>query len=118
MIGSAMRPTRRAIALLLLFLVPLQYTWAAASLHEHPEEASAGELLHIGSHPAAPDTGAGGGQADGGDGHHCHHVPSLITVDSGLSAGSAPPGKPAAAPAGTHASHIPPVRDRPPRDLP
>ncbi len=113
---------RRSIALLLMFLVPLQYTWAVASLHEHPDEHAAGDVLHIGSHQAAPDTADpesndGTGQADGDHGHHCHHVPSPIILDSGLRIGVQPPDKPAPASAEAHLSYIPPVVDRPPRSL-
>lgn len=113
---------RRAIALLLLCLVPLQYTWAAASLHEHPGEAAAGELLHIGSHPAVPDPAdpdrdGGAGQLDGDRGPHCHHMPPLTLLDSGFPAAVHAPARPAAISPGDHPSYIPPVRDRPPRDL-
>lgn len=102
---------RRAIALLLMILVPLQYCWAAASLHLHPGEVVAGEMLHIGGEPAAPD--ASGPDAD--HGHHCNHVPTLIVPDCSLPAGITLSDQPVPALAGVHASHIPPVRDRPPR---
>lgn len=112
---------RRAITLLLLFLVPLQYGWAAASLHLHPGEMVAGGLLHIGGELATPDgSGPGpeadGGPADGDHGHHCDHAPTLIIPDCSLPAGITLSDQPVPALAGVHASHIPPVRDRPPRN--
>jgi len=113
---------RRAIALLLMILVPLQYGWAAASLHLHPGEVAAGELLHIGGEQAAPGAAesgpdADGGPADGDHGHHCNHVPTLIIPDCSLPAGITLSDQPVPALAGDHASHIPPVRDRPPRSV-
>jgi len=111
---------RRAIALMLMVLVPLQYSWAAASLHLHPGEVTAGEVMHLASHlahsdSASPGTDGDSSPADGEHGHHCNHVPSLIIPDCTPLAGIQPSGKPAPALAGIHASHIPPVRDRPPR---
>jgi len=119
------RPTQRAIAILLMCLLPLQYSWAMASVHAHPGDADGAAFLHFGGHPAGDAAGSGGGsdagQPDGDQGlHHCHHcqqLPSLLILDSGVPAGSAPAGRPEPAAARDHASHIPPLHDRPPQDL-
>lgn len=113
---------RRAIALLLMLLVPLQYGWAAASLHLHPGEVVAGELPQVDGEQAAPEGAkpgpdGDGGLADGDHGHHCNHVPTLIIPDYSLPAGTTLSDQPVPALAGVHASHIPPVRDRPPRSV-
>ncbi len=116
-----MRLMRRLLTLLLMCLVPLQYTWAVAGLHAHAGEPADGESLpgtHLVAATVGHDSGDSVAPVDAGEEphcHFCHHLPSLLLLDSGPAAGIPPSGRPAAGRAAHHASYIPPVRDRPPR---
>jgi hypothetical protein len=116
---------RRFIALIIMFVVPLQFAWAvAAGLHGHVEMDAVGTHVHDHDHHdgghASYDLAALDGtdgephNEDGHHGSHCHHVFSFIFYQPGpvlgleLSGGSIQHG-PAA-----FLSRIPPLLDPPP----
>lgn len=115
---------RRAIAFVIMLIVPLQFAWAAAaSLHGH-----AGEVTHtVGSHThvhdhhenAHPDHGMPGERGapeHAEDGHHSHVHPVFfpILMVTGLALDIALPGGPILHPPATFLSRTPPLLDRPP----
>lgn len=120
---------RRYIALILMLIVPLQFTWsAAAGLHGHvgKDVVVAGFHVHdhhdVGqaTHDATLSGEAGNSPMDTGhddDGHHdghCHHVLSLILPGTGLIPGQTQAGGPIPRPPAAFLTRTPPLLDRPP----
>jgi len=117
---------RRLIALILLLIVPLQFSWSAAmGVHGHrggDSHAVGMQLedhdLHdagYSDHDFVPASDAGVGHND--DGHHvshCHHVFSVIFMASGLMPGQSLPSGAPAHPAARFTSHTPLPLDPPP----
>lgn len=120
---------RRFIAILLMFLMPLQVTWAAsAALHGHFDDDETVSLYHVHdddhhgvAHHDDGDEAAGLLAADNHDGdhHEGHFHPAfsmcLIEVRPSLTAPQPeihPPW-----PEQSFSSHIPPLFDRPPLAL-
>jgi hypothetical protein len=115
---------RRLIALILLLIVPLQFSWSAAmGVHGH----SGGDV--VGAHIHDHDYHDGGhsdhdlalaGDTDAGhnnDGHHvshCHHVFSVIFMASLPTHGQHVSGAAPAHPAARFTSHTPILQDPPP----
>ncbi len=122
---------RRLIALVLMFIVPLQFAWsAAANLHGHAGDNVAVLGMHAhdhGDHDAghtdhdaslAGDTEGDtktGHNEDGHHGSHYHPVFSSILMETGLSLGVSPPDGPPPHPLAAFLSHTPPLFDRPPQ---
>jgi hypothetical protein len=115
---------RRLIALIIMFIVPLQFAWAvAAGLQGHVGKDVATSGFHTHDHDhhenAHPDHDATGDthhQDHNEDGHHghCHPVFSTILMESGLALDIALPGGPILHPPAVFCSRIPPLLDRPP----
>ncbi|OYY92256.1 MAG: hypothetical protein B7Y41_16575 [Hydrogenophilales bacterium 28-61-23] len=117
---------RRLIALILLLIVPLQFSWSAAmGVHGH----LGGDTRAVGVHAHEHDLHASAdsehdlalaGDADAGhndDGHHvshCHHVFSVVFMASGLMPGQSQPGTAPAHPAARFTSHTPLPQNPPP----
>ncbi len=116
---------RRLIALILLLIVPLQFSWSAAlGVHGH----SSGDVVGAHAHDHDYHDGdhsdhdiAQTGDTDAGhnnDGHHvshCHHVFSVVFVASGLMPDQSQPDVAPAHPAARFISHIPLLQNPPPR---
>ena len=115
---------RRLIVLIIMFIVPLQFAWAAAAgLHGHvgKDMAPAGFHTHDHDHheSAHPDHDASGDTNDqdhNGDGHHAHYHPVFtpIPMESGVTLDIALSGGPILYPPVAFLSHTPPLLDRPP----
>jgi hypothetical protein len=113
---------RRFIALIIMFIVPLQFAWsAAAGLHGHVsmDVVGAHVLDHDHHHDAGHERavpGAGDEQhnEDGHHGSHCHHVFSFICHQPGTLPGLALSGGPIQHAPAVFLSRIPPLLDRPP----
>lgn len=116
---------RRLIALILMFIVPLQYAWSATvAMHGHP----AGDAVVVGAHAhdhdfhdaghADHDLSVAADQDSHNDdshhGSHCHHVLSLALLNVGPVLGHAEPGSEIGEPILAFHSRIPPLLDRPP----
>jgi hypothetical protein len=117
---------RRLIALILLLIVPLQFSWSAAmGVHGHRGCESHAVGMQVDDHDfhdaghsdhdfaLTGDTDTG----HNGDGHHvshCHHVFSVIFMASGLMPGQSQPGAAPAHPAARFTSHTPLLPDPPP----
>jgi hypothetical protein len=118
---------RRLIALILLLIVPLQFSWAAAmGVHGH----RGGDTRMLSAcmpmttiftpartrtmtHTLAADTDVGHND----DGHHvshCHHVFTAAFMDSGLTLGQSQPDAAPAHPAARFTSHTPLLQNPPP----
>jgi len=119
---------RRLIALILLLIVPLQFSWSAAmGVHGHRggETHAAGiqvddHDLHANAHSAHGHDSAPAGQDDTGHNDdcqhvsHCHHVFSVVFATSGLTLGQSQPGTAPVHPAARFTSHTPLLPDPPP----
>lgn len=120
---------RRFIALILILIVPLQFTWsAAADLHGHvgKDVVVAGFHVHdhhdLGhaKHDATLSGEAGNSPMDTGhddDGHHdghCHHVLSLILLGTELIPGQTQADGPIPRPPAAFLTRTPSLLDRPP----
>src|SRR3989339_2096836 len=97
---------RCLIALILLLIVPLQFSWAAAMgvhghlggdtravgvhAHDHDFHAST-ESDHVHAMPGDSDVGH---NDDGPHVSHCHHVFSVVFDTSGLTLGQSQPASP------------------------
>jgi hypothetical protein len=117
---------RRLIALILLLIVPLQFSWSAAmGVHGHRGSDSHAvgmqaddHDLHASTdsdhtHTLAADTDVGHND----DGHHvshCHHVFTAAFMVSGLTLGQSQPDAAPAHPAARFTSHTPLPQNPPP----
>lgn len=118
---------RRLIALILMFILPLQFAWsAAANVHGHAGDDVAVLGVHAhghGDHDAGHtdhDPSPAGDTETGHDGHqgsHYHPVFSSILMEVGLSLGASSPEGPPPHPLAAFLSHTPPLFDRPPLAL-
>lgn len=86
---------RRFIALLIMFIVPLQFAWSTASgLHGHLGEDVEVVGMHAhdhdyhnaghNNHDLSTTGGTASGHDLGHDGSHCHHILSFILPESSL----------------------------------
>lgn len=123
-----MRSVRRILAILLMFLVPLQFAWSAAQgLHGHldSELSATGFHSHDSDHghadsdapsvhdAAVDDGGAGAGEHEHSAGHY-HPIMVSIVVDADLKIGPAPLGGSPPSSAVHFSSRVPPPFDWPP----
>lgn len=113
---------RHLIALILIFIVPLQFAWSAGTalyghvgentavfgLHDHYDSGHAGHKVH------PTDDTHNGHNDDGHHDEHCHHVLSLILVEPGLTPDSTLPGGAIPLAPAAFLSRTPPLFDRPP----
>ncbi|MBI5331107.1 MAG: hypothetical protein HZB71_10900 [Betaproteobacteria bacterium] len=109
---------RRAIVLILLLVIPLQFAWAtAAGLFGHAgEDVALGVHSHGHDHPADIPLGDAekGHTDDGLLGSHCHPTCLTLLFEINLNVGAAQSeGPPAYAPT-RFLSRTPPRLDRPP----
>ena len=117
---------RRFVALIIMFVVPLQFAWAAAAglyghlgaeavgahVHEHEHHHGASHVNHALAHSANADDAEH--NKDGHQGSHCHHIFSFILQqDDSLSCLQLSSGPIQDAPAAFF-TRIPPLLDRPP----
>ncbi len=117
---------RRFVALILMFILPLQFAWSASanlSGHAGDNVAVLGAHAHLHNHHDAghsdhdaslADT-ENGHNEDGHHGSHYHPVFSSILMETGLSLGVSPPDGPPPHPLAAFLSHTPPLFDRPPQ---
>lgn len=113
------------LVLILIGLLPVQPGWALGDMHMHAPgadarvEAAAPQAdIHCQGWLATAVGDAGAAQDHGDHGSHCHHCqqpPSLFIADAVVTAILLPAEAPQAAGASRHASHVPAVRNRPPR---
>ncbi len=120
---------RRVLAILLMFLLPLQITWAAAAaLHGHFENDEAVAVFHYHDddhhsvdHHEHDDDIAGliapdHHDSDHHDGHF-HPVFTMFVVEPSVNLGVPQPEAHPPWPGPSFSSHIPPLFDRPPLAL-
>lgn len=113
------------LALILIGILPAQPGWALDDMHMHAPgadvraDAAAPQAdMHCRDRLATAGGDAGAAQDHGSHGSHCQHCqqpPSLFIADAVVAAILLPAGLPQAASANRHASHVPAVRNRPPR---
>jgi hypothetical protein len=117
---------RRFIALIIMFIVPLQFAWSAAAglhgqvamnavatyVHDHDHHHDAGYATH-----ELAALGSADGEQHNEDGHHgshCHHVFSFILHQPGTLPGLELSGSPVQHAPVAFFTRIPPLLDRPP----
>lgn len=120
------RPMRRLIALIIMFVVPFRFAWAAAAgLHGYLAMDTGGtHVVHDHDHHDANHAGHGlaafgstDGEQPSDDGHHdshCHHVSSFILHQPGPLPRLELTSGPLRHAPDTFLSRIPPLLDRPP----
>lgn len=120
---------RRFVALMLMFIVPLQFAWAtAAGLHGHLGEGVPAIGLHVhdhdyhdlghADHDAKTSDATDAGHND--DGHHvshCHHVFSPILMGQAVTVAVVLPDRPPLPLSVRFFSHTPSLLDPPPPSL-
>lgn len=121
---------RRFLAILLMFLMPLQVTWAAAAalhghfdddgtvslFHYHDDHDHHGDAHHDDGSDATGLTGAEHHDVEHHEGHF-HPVFTMFIVEPNVNLGLPLPDAHPPWPAQSFSSHIPPVFDRPPLAL-
>jgi len=119
---------RRFLAILLMFVMPLQVTWAAvASLHEHFDNDETVFLFHYHdddhhdvAHHDDGDDDSGLLAEDHHDDHHeghFHPLFSMFVMEPSVNVGLPQPEAHSPGPVQSFSSHIPPLFDRPPLAL-
>lgn len=122
---------RRFIAIILMFIVPLQFAWSAVeSVHGHMDNEGSLSRFHF--HDDDHDhldvgaiDGDGFSSVDTADAHsdsehhggHFHHIFSTLLIETNLKLGEAQPNGPPIRPPASFTSHIPLLIDRPPLTL-
>ncbi|HRH71644.1 MAG TPA: hypothetical protein PLM62_01040 [Zoogloea sp.] len=120
---------RRFLAILLMFLMPLQVTWAAAAaLHGHFDDDETVSLYHVHDHDhysvAHHDDGDEAARLLAADNHdadhhegHFHPAFTMFVVEARLNIATPQPAIHPPWPLQSFSSHIPPLFDRPPLAL-
>ncbi len=120
---------RRFVALILMFIVPLQFAWAtAAGLHGHLGEDVSAIGLHVHGHDhhdaghtdhdaSTADDTDNGHNDDGHHVSHCHHVFSPILMGQVIGLVVGPSDRLPMSLSVRFYSHTPPLIDRPPLAL-
>lgn len=120
------RKMRRLVALLIMLVIPLQFTWAAVlGVHGHIGTGVAGSGFHVHAHHhhheagGHPDSSAHGGVncQDHDEGSHQGHVHPVFTslpMEAGWLMTEAAPSGPIPLQPTRFLSRTPPLLDRPP----
>ena len=116
---------RRLVILTLLFILPLQFAWAAVmGVHGHTGDAPALSGPHTHPHHHGPEAGAdhahdaasGSDAEPGADEHpdHTHPVFTSLLAEPGLALSVSLSGGPLLQPSAAFLARTPPFPDRPP----
>ncbi len=119
---------RRFVALILMFIVPLQFAWAAAAglhghlgedvsalgLHVHDHDHDYHDLGHADHDASMADDVDTGHNDDGHHVSHCHHVFSPILMGQAVTLAVVLPDRPPLHLSVRFFSHTPPLLDPPP----